>query len=225
MIDTFDSRALRRTDCYGQRFMKPGSYRYNILAVLGHCMTEDRPFTVNVKERTKKDGMVQHTVAVRFEAGRYSVDRKELAIESGDLVLWNCQDPKVVPFAVAGDKEFFASDRMTSECGYSHAFGSAGDFRWVDANGSGLDGIVHVKNPDCKDEASFKRWQKLLTKGTVVMIESTKVQPREVEIVTGQTVFFAIVKAPGISITDERVLGAKAAKPTKGKRTKAKKAA
>ena len=31
-------------------------------------------------------------------------------------------------------------------------------------------------------------------------------QPKEVEIHTGQTVYFAIVKGSGISITDERVL-------------------
>jgi len=32
------------------------------------------------------------------------------------------------------------------------------------------------------------------------------VQPDKVEIVTGQTVFFAVVKSPGISITDEQFL-------------------
>ena len=38
------------------------------------------------------------------------------------------------------------------------------------------------------------------------MIQNGKAEPASVEIVTGQTVFFAIVKAPGISITDERIL-------------------
>ena len=54
---------------------------------------------------------------------------------AGDFVVWNCQSAKAVPFLVIGDKEFFASDRMINECGFSHAFGSAGDFRWLDANG------------------------------------------------------------------------------------------
>ncbi|MGH2688393.1 MAG: hypothetical protein ACRDKW_06255, partial [Actinomycetota bacterium] len=147
---------------------------------------------------------------------------KELVIQSGDLVLWNCQAPRAVPFVVAGDKEFFASDRMMSECGFTHAFGSAGDFHWVDAHGSGLDGIVHVKDPGCGDRREFERWQKLLAKGTVVMIEGTGVEPREVEIVTGQTVFFAIVKAPGISVTDERVLGAHGTRSPSKKRTRRK---
>ena len=46
----------------------------------------------------------------------------------------------------------------------------------------------------------------LLKKGTVVMVTEGKAQPREVQIMTGQTVFFAIPKGPGISITDERLL-------------------
>jgi plastocyanin len=206
MIDTFDSRALRCTDCYGQRFMKADSYRYNVLAPMGHCMNDEQPFVVTVKDRSKKDGMVQHTVAVSFEAGKFDVDHRELAIDTGDLVLWNCQVRRAIPFVVSGEKEFFASDRLTNECGYSHAFASAGDFHWVDAYGSGLEGVVHVKDPRCKDTAGFKRWQQLLTKGTVVMVDSKKVQPREIEIVAGQTVFFAIAEAPGISITDKRIL-------------------
>ncbi len=38
------------------------------------------------------------------------------------------------------------------------------------------------------------------------MIADGKAQPDKVEIVTGQTVFFAVVTSPGISITDERFL-------------------
>jgi hypothetical protein len=32
-----------------------------------------------------------------------------------------------------------------------------------------------------------------------------KADPRQVEILTGQTVFFAVVEAPGITITDQRL--------------------
>ena len=38
------------------------------------------------------------------------------------------------------------------------------------------------------------------------MIAGERAEPREIDIVTGQTVFFAITKGPGISITDQRVL-------------------
>ena len=29
MSENLDSRALRNTDCYGQRFMKPGTYTFH----------------------------------------------------------------------------------------------------------------------------------------------------------------------------------------------------
>jgi hypothetical protein len=38
------------------------------------------------------------------------------------------------------------------------------------------------------------------------MIGDGKADRPEIEIMTGQTVFFAIVKTPGISITDDRLL-------------------
>jgi len=49
-----------------------------------------------------------------------------------------------------------------------------------------------------------------LTTGTVVMIHDGKVDPGEVHILTGQTVFFMVVNGPGISITDQRLLDLKA---------------
>ena len=42
------------------------------------------------------------------------------------MVLWNCTDSKAMPYVVVGEKAFFASHRLTNECGYSHAFGSPG---------------------------------------------------------------------------------------------------
>ena len=40
------------------------------------------------------------------------------------------------------------------------------------------------------------------------MIEKDKAEPAEVEIAVGQTVFFAVlVTGPGITITDERLIG------------------
>jgi plastocyanin len=206
MLDTLDSRALRRTDCYGQRFMKTGTYAYNILPVHGHCVTSERPFAIQVVDSKKKGEMRQHTIIVRTDKGRFVIEEEKLTIEAGELVMWNCVDPQAVPYVVAGDKEFFTSDRLVNECGYSHAFGLPGEYRWADAYGSGLAGVVRVKNADCKDKADFSRWQQMLAKGTIVMVNNGKAEPREVDIVIGQTVFFAVVKGPGISITDEQLL-------------------
>ena len=206
MIDSLDSRALRLTDCYAQRFMKAGTYQYNVLPVGGHHLTVERPFAVKVRERSAQTRLTQHLVVVTPQSSGFRVDRSELMIEAGDLVLWNCPDPKAMPYTVIGDKDFFDSQRLLNESGYSHAFGSAGEYHWKDAHGSSVAGIVRVKNPECKTEAEFRRWHESLTKGTLVMIAGERAEPREIDIVTGQTVFFAITKGPGISITDQRVL-------------------
>ena len=206
MLEQLDSRALRRTDCYAQRFMKAGTYPYNVLPAFGDCVERERPFAIKVAEQKETTAMTQHNVIVRFVNGRFSVDRSEIGIEAGDLVLWNCPEAGALPYCIAGEKEFFSSHRMVNECGYSHAFGVAGEYRWRDANGGDAQGIIRVRDPQCTDRSHFGHWQEALKKGTLVMIEDGKAKPSSVEIVTGQTVFFAVVKGSGISITDERLL-------------------
>jgi plastocyanin len=206
MLDNLDSRALRRTDCYGQRFMKAGTYRYTILPPNGHLLSDDRPFTVEVSDRPKEE-MEQHDVIVRFADGKFEPDRETVTIDAGDLVLWNCPGGATIPYVVAGEKEFFASDRLRNECGFSHAFGFAGEYHWTDAYGSGASGVVRVTNPDCKEADDFQRWRKALSKGTIVTLTDGKADPREVDVMVGQTVFFAVATGPGVSITDERLLG------------------
>ena len=227
MIDALDSRALRVTDCYAQRFMKAGTYRYNVLPVGGYHVTEARPFTIKVQERATQTKMTQHAVVVKAESGRFRVDRNEVTIEAGDLVLWNCPDTRAMPYTVIGDKEFFGSHRLLNESGYSHAFGSPGEYHWRDAHGSGAAGVVRVKNPECKTEPDFRRWHQSLTKGTLVTITDGRAEPQEIDIVTGQTVFFAITKGPGISITDHRLLpqqnGRSETRPPRGGPQKARK--
>jgi hypothetical protein len=120
-------------------------------------------------------------------------------------VLWNCPD-RAVHYAVAGDQDFFASDRMMNECGYSHAFGSPGEYRWKDSYGSTIGGVVHVKDPGVRDHDQLRGWRDSLKKGVVVMISEDRAEPDEVSIVTGQTVFFAVTKTSGVSITDERLI-------------------
>ena len=210
-MDTLDSRALRFNDCYAQRFMRPGKYAYNVLPVLGHCVTGERPFSIQVGEPT--DGrMKQHSVIVRFKDGRFTVDRDTLTIAAGDLVLWNCPNAKAVPYTVTGEREFFSSDRLVNESGYSHAFGSADRYEWTDAFGTGASGVIRVKDPACKTAVDFQHWQKQLAKGTLVTITGSTAEPPEVDIVTGQSVFFIVTKGPGISITDKRLLGGEMAR-------------
>lgn len=206
MLDSFDSRALRLTDCYGQRFMKAGTYRYHVLAAGADCLTTERPFAVTVAERKAKGDMTQHDVVIRAERGAFRAEPAETSIEIGDLVIWHCPD-RAVPHMVIGEKEFFGSQRLVNESGYTHAFGSAGEYRWRDAYGSALGGVVRVRDPECKNEKDLKKWRDSLAQAALVLISEEKAKPPEVDIVTGQTVFFAVTVARGISVTDERVLG------------------
>ena len=50
MFDHLDSRALRQTDCFGQRFMRTGTYRYGLVRA-GHFRSVSKaPFTIHVVE-------------------------------------------------------------------------------------------------------------------------------------------------------------------------------
>jgi plastocyanin len=203
MTNNLDSRALGRADCYGQRFMKAGDYPYNVVPAHGRLISTDRPFVVRARQGAAK-GMKQHNLQVTVDCGKLVVSEPELTIDAGDLVLWNCASEH--PAAIVGEHDFFASYRLTNECGFSHAFGTPGDYHWVDAYGSAVSGVVKVRDPGVKTEADLKRWLQTLSEGKVVMIADNKAQPAEVDILTGQTVFFTIVKGPGISITDARLL-------------------
>lgn len=203
--DNFDSRALRYTDCYGQRFMRAGVYHYNVIPTGGRNLTADRPFVIHVAERKGEERMKQHNVILDWANNEFKPDHRELAIEVGDLVLWNCTSTSAPPYEVASDKDFFGSYNLVNECGFSHAFGFPGIYEWADINGSGVCGVVRVKNPACKTQAEIARWQTNLSTGTIVMVANDKANPAEVEIEVGQTVFFAIVAGRGITITDRRL--------------------
>lgn len=207
MLDSFDSRALRLTDCYGQRFMKPGTFHYHVLPAGADCLVDERPFVVNVVETKGKSGMNQHDVTVRADGPVFRADPPELKIEAGDLVLWHCPDAKAVPYMVVGDKEFFASTRLLNESGFTHAFSAAGEYRWRDAYGSDVGGVIRVRDPSRKNHGDLCKWREALSSAALVMISGNEAQPPEVEILTGQTVFFAVTKSKGVSVTDERLLG------------------
>jgi plastocyanin len=203
MNNELDSRALGRADCYAQRFMRAGTYAYNVVAGHGEISNEF-PFQIRVEDSKQGSEMKQHNVKVVQSAKGFSAEPASLTIGVGDMVVWN--GGGLIPFAVIGEKGFFTSYRMRNECGFSHAFGKPGEYHWRDAFGSNLAGVVRVRDPDCRKDADLKKWREMLSTGTVVMIDDGRADNSEIDIVTGQTVFFAIVKTPGISITDRRLL-------------------
>jgi plastocyanin len=205
MYNELDSRALGRADCYAQRFMRPGDYHYNVVPGHGQALSTDYPFVIHVEGNAKKAGkMAQHNLHVSPSVKGFTVAPATLTIAVGDMVVWNGGGE--IPFAVVGDLDFFNSHRMVNECGFSHAFGTAGEYHWRDAFGSTLSGVIRVRDPDCKKDPDLKKWRETLSKGNVVMINDGKADQTELDIYTGQTVFFALVKTAGISITDSRLL-------------------
>ena len=155
MSENLDSRALRNFDCYGQRFMRPGTYPYALVPAGSVGAGDSYPYLIDVVETSSErgEGDIQQTaVTVRFvkerhgdccderisDPGRFVPDQERVTIEAGDMVMWNSPDAATRPFAVVGQKDFFGSDAMTNECGYTHVFTTPGEHEYVDAHGSGL---------------------------------------------------------------------------------------
>lgn len=218
ITDQLDSRVLRFTDSYAQRFMRPGTYRYGVVAAGAHPTkavpveavrslhrgSAAAPFTVQVEEG-EAGAMAQTVLTVRREGTRFVVDQPTVRIRTGDMVMWHGTDASW-PFAVAGEKEFFGSDRLVNESGFSHAFTAAGTHQWGDAYGSGLRGTVRVRQPRLGSAKDVEAWQSRLSAGTLVTITDAVAEPAEVDLVVGQTVFFVVTRGPGVSVTDVDLL-------------------
>lgn len=225
MTENLDSRALRHTDCYGQRFMKPGTYPYALVPAGGGGATAEFPYVVEVVEKTAKREREMHQAAltVRFlkerhgdccdertaDSGRFVPDQERVMIEAGDMVLWNSPDAATRPFAVEGQKAFLGSTALTNECGYTHVFTTPGEHEYADANGSGLRGVVRVADPQVRNAEQLRAWQARLGEGALVMINDGRADPAELEVVLGQTVFFAVVTGPGVTITEAHLVEAR----------------
>jgi len=205
-LNMLDSRAIGRASCFAQRFMRPGTYRYAVAPGYGQSLASEYPFSIVVGNGQVGE-MSQYDVRVSDDGRGFTVDQPEISIGPGDLVLWSGNGRTRAPFAVVGEQDFFNSHRMVNECGYSHAFGTPGEYCWADSFGSPLKGRIRVRAPEgCDAHEGLARWQKQLGKGHLVMIADGRADKAELEILVGQTVFFAVVTGPGISITDERLL-------------------
>lgn len=205
MKNEFDSRTLSFTDAYGQRFMKAGRYKYHIHPAASKMMVNERPFSVKVVDAPRGHKMEQHTVMVEVRGKSFAPPKSNLTIKVGDIVLWCCRNPQAPLFQVSGSKEFFSSGQLSNECGYAHAFGVAGEYHWVDAFGGGASGTVRVHAPKSEADKELDKWKRKLKKGSLVMINGGKTEPAEIDIDVGQTVYFAIIRSEGMSITDTRL--------------------
>jgi len=206
-MDTLDSRVLSYVDCFARRFAKAGTVRYGIISASVRCDLHDEDaFVIEVKERREPGEGTQHDVTVRMKAGRFTVEPAKLSIQAGDVVMWHGANSAVPGFIVSGQvgKQRFSSASLDAESLFTHAFGVPGTYEWGDTGPSDIGGRIVVKDLDTKSKEDCEKWMRALSQGALVTIKG-RAEPQQVEIVTGQTVFFAVVDAPGITITDQRL--------------------
>ncbi len=209
-MTSLDSRALRYTDCYARLFATPGEARYSITTTAGMPFAfEPDQFVINVKEGPPSREGEQHMVTVRRAGRGFAVEPSSLDIVAGDSVMWHAPDSTLMGFAVRGKDAAgeFDSRGLEASVVYTHAFGTPGEIAWVDANGSGIGGVVYVRPPAGQDRALTREWAQRVTDGVLVVISGDRVDPPKLEVDIGQTVFFAVEKARGITITDRTLLG------------------
>lgn len=207
---SLDSRVLTHLSCYGQRFTMPGTVRYRLLVGPGACPPGDEgQFTIEVAGKAAGQEGGQHEVEVRFRDGVLSADPSRLEIRPGDLVLWHAANAAVPGFTVRGEGPGarFDSSSLAEQAVYTHAFGVAGRYEWVDARGGPVQGVVEVVAPERTEPADCEAWIKALAEGALILVTKGVARPERVRVHPGQTVFWAVESAPGITITDRRLIG------------------
>jgi plastocyanin len=213
-MNVLDSRYLRPGDTFAQRFTKAGTYRYSVgiagsLATAGH----DVPFTLTV---TAKAGATPqtHYVTVGYTNANFTATPERLQINEGDAVLWSSTAAAAPGFSVCGQSEVerFDSAEIHANGMYSHAFGMVGEIEWCDAREGKLHGTITVEaHPACRTHEHRQAYVQKLSQATLIMIDHGHARPRNVKITVGQTVFFAVKSAAGISIVDKKLAASAAA--------------
>ena len=211
-MNDLDSRSMRYTDCYMQKFSTLGTIYYQLTTAAGTCLPvdTDSAFTIEITERysgSSREGR-QHNVTISRKGNQLIAEPAHLKIEAGDAVLWHTPDATITNWMVRGegDAGSFSSSAMTVDALYTHAFGTPGEYEWVDANHGQVSGTVIVRSLDSRDPEQCRDWFASLEQGTVVLVDGDRAEPSKLEILAGQTVFWAVQKADGISITDARLV-------------------
>ena len=203
-MTALDSRALTYVDCFGQKFAKPGTYRYAITTAAGATLGAEPRFTIEVRKASDQATGRQHDVSIRLVDRELVADPADLVIDAGDVVLWNTTESRVPGLAISGEArgDKFDSRRLTDLAIYTHAFGVPGHYEWRDAWGGKVGGVIEVRSPDTPDAKVADDWIRSLAQGTVVSVKGSEVKPKRVQIMTGQTIAWAIEGTRGVSITD-----------------------
>lgn len=210
-----DSRMLGQVNTFIQKVTEPGDLVIDLRdAVAGFVpLNEDAPMKMKVKASRKsaaelRNGGKQHDLPIRFDKGKFEATEPPQGVEQGDVLVFHPADRGQRHFAVSGrvGERSFSSTELVDQAVYTHAFGRAGTYRWADANGSKVGGEIVVRDDPATGKQGAERAIERMAEGAVVHIVGDDVTPRKLEITTGQTVFFAVEKTKGITITDVRLL-------------------
>jgi plastocyanin len=208
-MTALDSRVISRINCFAHRFSAPGTFRYGLSLLpvpASHHDDAAQAHTVTVDGGAGGAGQRTHYITVTSGPNGPSASPAHLEISAGDIVAWSADKSVLFGFRVRGTigDDVLDSAAMRTESIFTHAFGLAGSYEWADANGSELSGRVSVMMPDANSSHDARLEQ--LQKGALVHVTGTQAEPAHIEIMVGQTVVWAVEKAPGVTITDRTLL-------------------
>src|SRR5438132_5562891 len=173
-MNVLDSRFLRLGDCFAQKFSRPGNFKYIVTTGAGSCLpVGESPYTILVKPpNVHKAKGGQHYVVVRQRGVTLEAEPAQIEIETGDMILWHTPDAVTPGFAVVGEGEAgeFSSSALAFEAVYSHAFGSAGHYEWVDAHRGRVKGEINVRSLEVRQPEDRREWLKSLSEGTLIKV-------------------------------------------------------
>ncbi|MFO1108498.1 MAG: hypothetical protein U1E61_04890 [Bradyrhizobium sp.] len=201
-MDILNSRHLTSQDSYLQLFSSAGEYLYYLTATPeGIKSAHESAFHLTVKPgKTKQGSGTQHDVKVNWDGNCYVPKPDRLEISVNDYVVWHCERMAgSPPFAVRGQSEgdSFSSSSMSATSAYTHFFLTPGEVKYqVSGKGSYL---VRVA-----DHRKVKDYERRAADAPVVTIRRGEASPRELDIVAGQTVIWAVEEGSEVSIASVR---------------------
>jgi plastocyanin len=212
-MDTIDSRTLGYFDCFFRQFGSPGRSTYSVGAAELHTLGDEARFAILVGEKPGREPR-QHDVIVRLRDGRLVPDRNEVEIARDDLVMWRADGQQTPRFSLSGTDAagWWSSSSLRGGSLYTHTFGLPGEYSLADAHGGSLVAVVVVRNPVLpREPGDHGAWQAAREKPAFIALESLPVRPHRAELVVGQTLVVAVgdVPAPGITLTEQRLLAAR----------------
>jgi hypothetical protein len=201
-MDFLDSRHLTNHDSFVQLFPAADVFEYFVTSVPAAMTPQHEPkFYLEVKPSTAQKGEGrQHVVKVVWDprAMTYTADPPRLEIAQNDFVTWHCD--RMIgspPYSVRGrgQQGSFSSASLGPHAAFMHFFLEAGRYAYQ-VNGAGVFIVEVLDHRKMDPEVYAKR----AADAPLVQIRRARPDPREVEIVAGQTVVWLIDEEQGITI-------------------------